>query len=67
MKTTTERFSVAGTGPAEISTHNLPIKTKERHRPTASFSSKAGNGANKYTSNTFNTENLIAAICFGSY
>ena len=67
MKTTTKRFSVAGRGPAETSTHNLPTKTQERHRQTASFSGKAGKCANKYMSNTFNTENLIAATCFGSY
>jgi len=66
-KTTTKLFSVAGPGPTEISTHKLPTKTQERHRPTASFSGKAGKGANKYRSNTFNTENLIAATCFGSY
>jgi len=66
MKTKTKRFRVAGPGPAEISTHNLPTKTQERHRPTASFSGKAGKGANKYTSNTFHTDNLIAATCFRS-
>ena len=67
MKTTTKQFNVAGPGPAETSTHNLPTKTQERHRPTASFSGKAGKAAKKYTSNTFNTQNLITSTCFGSY